>query len=389
VGRVRSSAIRDLLAVAERPDVVSLAGGLPAPESFPVAAIADATARILAADAGRALQYSTTEGYEPLRAWIAGRHRVHPDRVLITQGSQQALDLVVRTLLDPGARVALVDPGYLGAIQVLHLAAAELVGLPDDGTGIDLGAVARARPDAVYVVPNFHNPTGATLRCRRELIALAEQEGFLLIEDDPYPDLRWAGTAPPARDSDHVVTLGSFSKVLAPGLRVGYLVAPAALIRPLAIVKQALDLNTGTLAQRIVHAVVTEPWFLTSHLASIRTRYRQRAEALTRGLRDTLGLDVAVPDGGMFVWTHLGVDTSALLPLAVAEGVAFVPGAAFAVDRPDPGALRLSFATADPEHLALGVERLARAVHALSRRSAKMPAAYPGPNAPARRPTVA
>jgi len=196
-GRVRSSAIRDLLAVAERPEVISLAGGLPAAESFPVAAVASATARILQADGPRALQYSTTEGYEPLRRWIAGRHGVAADQVLVTQGSQQALDLVVRTLLDPGMRVALADPAYLGAIQVLNLAGVELAGVADDGSGIDLGAVARARPRAVYVVPNFHNPTGASLRCRAELVALAERDGFLVIEDDPYVDLRWAGTAQP------------------------------------------------------------------------------------------------------------------------------------------------------------------------------------------------
>jgi len=289
---------------------------------------------------------------------------VAADQVLVTQGSQQALDLVVRTLLDPGMRVALADPAYLGAIQVFNLAGVELAGVADDGSGIDLGAVARARPRAVYVVPNFHNPTGASLRCRAELVALAERDGFLVIEDDPYVDLRWAGTAPPPPASSQVMTLGSFSKILSPGLRIGYLVAPPGLVRPLAIVKQALDLNTGTLAQRIVHSVVSEEWFLTSHLASLRARYAERAAALAGALRDVLGIDVPVPEGGMFVWASLGagVDTAALLPAAIEEGMAFVPGAAFAVDRVQPGALRLSFATADPPSLREGVERLARAL---------------------------
>lgn len=389
--RIESSAIRDLLIVAERPDVISLAGGLPAPEAFPAAAIAEETAALLAADPG-ALQYSTTQGHPPLRQWAA--EHLFPagtgaDDVVVTHGSQQALDLVARAVLDPGDVVAMAGPGYVGAIQALRLAGADLLGLPSDDEGLRVDALADAlaagvRPALVYVVPNFQNPTGATmpLERRRALADLAEHYGLLVVEDDPYGALRWAGDSlpPVAAFTGRAVSLRTVSKTVCPGMRVGFLAAPPALRDAAVLMKQAVDLHTSTLAQRVVHRVVTRPGFLDAHLATLRPLYAGRAGALTAALRHELGamLDFAEPQGGMFVWARLRgaaaaaaagspVDTHALLARAVDEGVAYVPGRAFAVASGGAGhadELRLSFATSTPAELEEGVRRLRRAVEA-------------------------
>ena len=374
--RVRSSAIRDLLALVGRHDVISLAGGLPAPEAFPSRELAGAIAGSLQHDPGGALQYSATEGFGPLRKWIAADHGVGLDQVLVTSGSQQALELVVRTLVDPGAEVALADPGYVGAIQALHLVGAHLVGVATDDQGMVVDDLARRlarglRPALVYVVPNFHNPTGASLaaeRCRA-LAELADRYGFVILVDDPYRHLRWAGQAPPslATLSARVVTLGSFSKTLCPGLRVGYVVAPRAVIRAVALVKQAADLHTATLTQRATFELISEPDFFASHLTRLRSLYQAKATALVGALRLHLdGLfEFRAPEGGFFVWGRLigaGVDAEELLGAAVARGVAFVPGAAFAVDSGFPEHLRLAFSHASADRLEVAVQRLSRAL---------------------------
>jgi 2-aminoadipate transaminase len=381
--RITSSAIRDLLVVAERPDVISLAGGLPAPASFPAARIAEASAAVLAAEAtaAKALQYSTSAGLEALRAWIAddrgGAPAFRADDVVVTAGSQQALDLVARALLDPGDAVVLADPGYVGAIQAFRLAGAELVPVPADGDGlrVDLLAEGLARgelrvPTLVYVVANFSNPGGATLSAerRRRLAALADRYGFVVVDDDPYGELRWGGERLEqlAALSDRVITLGSFSKVLAPGLRVGYAAGPPSLIEGLVLLKQAADLHTSTFGQHLALAVAADHAFWEGHLAALRRLYRERATALLDSLRARLGdrIEVDDVDGGLFVWARLpGVDTSALLPRAIDAGVAFVPGAAFAVrEGAHHDAVRLSFATAEPAVLDEGVRRLAGAL---------------------------
>ena len=238
--RIGSSAVRDLLRLADRPGLISLAGGLPDPASFPTSALAAAADRVLATRPASALQYAPTEGDPDLRSWILTDRAAGPDAdVLITHGSQQALDLIVRSTVEPGDAVVVADPAYVGAIQVLRLARAHIVGIASDRTGLDVDALARRldaglRPRLVYTVSTLHNPTGATLddERRRALGALADRYGFLIVEDDPYGDLRWSGPPPlPLADcSDRVVTLGSFSKVLSPGLRVGYAVGPAELI---------------------------------------------------------------------------------------------------------------------------------------------------------------
>src|SRR4051812_26291433 len=369
--RIDSPAIRDLLHVIARPDVISLAGGLPAPETFPTHELATAIERILASDPS-AVQYSATEGIAPLREWVANRHGVDADQVVITHGSQQALDLVARAFLDPGAGVALADPAYVGAVQVLRLGGARLVPVAGDGDGLrvdDLESRLRRgeRPTLVYVVANFDNPTGATLSTERRaaLAALAEQYGFVIVDDDPYGELRWQGSAPPplASMTDRVITLGTVSKVVCPGLRVGYLVAPPSVAPALVLVKQALDLHTSTLAQRAVHDLVTTPRFLDQQLVRLRRLYRDRADALCDALHTEFADRVrfGTPEGGMFVWGEFvdDVDTQLLLAAAIARGVAFVPGQAFAVAADHHRALRLSFATNPPAQVAEGVRRLA------------------------------
>ena len=375
--RIDSSAIRDLLHVVDRPDVISLAGGLPAAETFPTSELATAIDRILATDPS-AVQYSPTEGIAPLREWVARRHGVAPDQVVITHGSQQALDLVSRALLDPGAGVGLADPAYVGAVQVLRLGGARLIPVTADVDGLrvdDLESRLRQgeRPALVYVVSNFDNPSGATLSAERRvaLAALADRYGFVIVDDDPYGELRWQGNAPPrlATMSDRVITLGTVSKVVCPGLRIGYVVAPPSVAPALVLVKQALDLHTSTLAQRAVHELLVTPGFLESQLDRLRRLYCDRATALGDALHAEFEgrLEFRPATGGMFVWGAFvdEIDTQELLATAIARGVAFVPGQAFAVAADHHRALRLSFVTTPPDQLAEGVRRLAAAVRDL------------------------
>ena len=379
--RLTSSAIRDLLALTQRSDVLSLAGGLPHPSAVPTEAIAQATAEILATDGDAALAYGPTEGHGPLREWIGGRTAMSADGVLVTAGSQQALDLVVRTLAWPGAAIAVADPAYVGALQVIAASGARAVPIPADAHGLRTDVLADLlagglRLTAAYVVAGTDNPTGTTLAedRRRHLVELAERHGFWIVDDDAYGELRWSGPAPaPLRErTDRVLTLGSASKVLSPGLRVGWVTGPDELIAELAIAKQAADLHTGSLTQRVVARVVADEAAFAAHLEGLRARYRSHAAALGDALATTFGDRLAwtAPAGGMFVWADLAPDvapgrtTAALLDDAVAAGVAFVPGRAFAAG--DPAAhdrsLRLSFATAGPDELREAVDRLAVAL---------------------------
>lgn len=376
--RISSSAIREILSLTERPEIISLAGGLPAPEAFPAVEIAEEIARLLADDPAGVLQYARSEGYGPLCDWVAGAQGVGDGHVVITHGSQQALDLVARATVDPGATIALADPGYVGAVQALRLAGAHLAGIPNDGDGLRVDILqdrlaAGLRPALVYVVADFDNPTGATLSLERRLALarLADRYGFLVVEDNPYGRLRWTGAPLPAIASlsDRVVSLGTTSKILAPGLRLGWVIGPRPLAARILLLKQAVDLHTAPLAQRVGLALLTRPGFLPRHLARIRGLYQSRSVALSTALREQLGdqLEFHAPDGGMFVWVRLrddGVDTEALLPMALAEGVAFVPGSAFSVHDRHEDALRLSFATASPDELTEGVRRLGRALAA-------------------------
>jgi 2-aminoadipate transaminase len=374
VARARNSEIRDLLRVVERPDVLSLAGGLPAPESLPRERVRAALARVLDASGPTgptSLQYGPTEGLDALRTLVRdgtpGSAALPPEHeVLVTTGSQQAIGLVARALVDPGATVAVEDPLYIGTRQVLDGCGARLAPIPVDGDGLDVDhlrdELARGlRPALVVVVPNHSNPSGATLTTarRRELGDLAIRYGFVILEDDPYHGLGF-GDAPRAPVSahapDHTVTLGSASKMIAPGLRIGWLGAPRWLAATLVLLKQTVDLHTSTLDQLVVADVLRDTAFLRGHLDDVRARNAVRARVLCDALAGVV--DVEPPSGGMFCWGTAPVPTRPALERAVAAGVAYVPGDAFTVARNGGRSLRLSFATLGPEELATAAARL-------------------------------
>jgi 2-aminoadipate transaminase len=380
-----SSVIRDLLRLVDRPGVLSLAGGLPAPEGFPVDRIRLAAERALAGG-GRygvtALQYGPTEGDDELRDLAAARLGAPAHDVLITTGSQQGLDLVARALVDPGDVVVVEAPSYLGALQALRACEPVFAEVGTDECGLRTDVledllVAGLRPKLLYTVPNFQNPSGATLPLerRRHLAALADRFGFLIVEDDPYGVLRFRGehVASIRTFSDRVVTLGTASKLLAPGLRVAWLAAPEWLFGSLVRLKQAADLHTSSLAQRIAADVLADHDFLAAHVRRVGAIYRERCDALAAAVVDTV--DVVVPDGGMFLWGRVcgdAIDTTELLPRAVELGVAFVPGAAFHVGDGGHESVRLSFSTLTPAELAEAASRLAAAID-LTRRETVVP----------------
>ncbi|MGW1769520.1 aminotransferase-like domain-containing protein [Streptomyces sp. NPDC002073] len=380
---VGGSPVREILALTERPGVISFAGGLPAPELFDTTGLRAAYDAAFADSGARALQYSTTEGAPELRATVAARASARglatdPDDVLITTGSQQALTLITATLVEPGDVVLVENPTYLAALQCFGLAGARVVAVPCDEDGIIPEAleelVLRERPKLLYSVPTFQNPTGRTLPAARRA-AVAETAGRLglwLIEDDPYGELRYEGAEVPwlaahPGAEDRTALLGSFSKIMAPGLRLGWLRAPAALRRAAAVAKQAADLHTSTVDQ-IAAARYLAANDLDAHVAKIRTAYGARRDALLAGLGDALpaGSRWNRPEGGMFVWARLpeGLDATALLKQAIAHDVAFVPGAPFYTGEPDTRTLRLSFTTHTPEEIKEGLRRLERAISA-------------------------
>lgn len=376
---VASSPVRELLALLERPDVLSFAGGLPAPELFDVDGVREAYARVLSGpDARLALQYAPSEGNPALRALVAARltGRGLPTEagdLLITTGSQQALTLVATTLLDPGAVVAVEEPTYLAALQCFQLAGARIVTVPGDDEGVDPDAfadvVARHRPTLFYGVPTFANPTGRTwTAARRAAVArIAAAGGTWVVEDDPYGELRYRGTAvaPVATYSEQVIHLGSFSKIGAPGLRLGWVRAPASTRPALAVAKQAADLHTSTIDQAAAAAYLAEA-DLDAHVSRLREAYRERRDAMIAALPSTLpaGSRWTDPDGGMFTWVRLpdGFDAAALLPTALEHDVAFVPGAPFFAGEPDRATLRLSFTTHTPDEIREGMRRLGAAL---------------------------
>ena len=374
--RMNPSVTREILKITERPGVISLAGGLPSPDSFPVEAMREATARVLAETPREALQYAASEGFAPLREWVAGQMArqglaIDAAQVLITTGSQQGLDLVGKVLIDAGSRVAAEAPTYLGALQAFAPYEPEIVSVDCDDEGPLPDALHAARGARfLYLVPNFQNPSG---RCmgearRAALAAAARALGLPIVEDNPYGDL-WFDAPPPAplasRWAEGSIYLGSFSKVLAPGLRLGYVVAPAPLFPKLLQAKQAADLHSPGFNQRVVHEVIKDG-FLDRHVPTIRARYKLRRDAMRAALERHMpaGCRWTVPSGGMFFWVELppGIDASALLPRAVALGVAFVPGAPFFAEAPRANTLRLSFVTVAPDEIERGVRLLAQAL---------------------------
>jgi 2-aminoadipate transaminase len=376
---VGASPVRAILALTARPEVISFAGGLPAPELFDAAGIRAAYDRVLAERPRTALQYSTTEGDPALRAAVAGRLTSRglptgPDSLLVTGGSQQGLTLLATALLEPGDTVLVENPTYLAALQCFGFAGARVVPVPTDADGVIPRAleelVLRERPKLLYLVPDFQNPTGRTLPLarRRAVARVAGLHGLWIAEDDPYGELRFEGEPQPwiaglEEAADRTALLGSFSKVMAPGMRLGWLRAPAALRRACVVAKQAADLHTSTVDQAAAARYLADN-DLDAHLARVRTAYRARRDALVSGLESALpaGSSWNRPQGGMFVWVRLpdGLDATALLPEAVRQDVAYVPGAPFFAADPDPAALRMSFTTHTPEEISEGLVRLSR-----------------------------
>ncbi|MFI6078817.1 PLP-dependent aminotransferase family protein [Actinoplanes sp. NPDC051343] len=371
---VASSPVRDLLALIDRPEVISFAGGLPAPELFDLDGLRAAFDRVLSApDARRHLQYAPTEGNPDLRAQVAARMTARglptsAGDLLVTTGSQQGLTLITTALLDPGAVVAVEEPTYLAALQSFQLAGARLVTLP----GADLAGwervLASERPTLIYLVPNFANPTGRTMPAafRAAVVELAERYGAWVVEDDPYGELRYRGSPVPplaAQPSaeERVLHLGSFSKIAAPGLRLGWVRTPPSLRAALTVAKQAADLHTSTIDQAAAAAWLAAT-DLDAHIGRLRDAYRERRDAMMSAMPATApeGSVWSDPEGGMFTWVRLpgAVDSATLLPRALAKDVAFVPGAPFFAGPSDPPTLRLSFTTHTPSEITEGMRRL-------------------------------
>ena len=379
--KMNPSVIREILKVTEKPGIISLAGGLPSPKTFPVDAFARAAATVLAQDGPAALQYAASEGFPALREAVAQwlPWDVDPAQVLITTGSQQGLDLVAKVLVDEGSRVLVETPTYLGALQAFTPMEPTIVSVASDDEGPlvdDFAATAghdSGRARFMYLLPNFQNPTGRTMSEARRaaLVAKADELGVPLVEDNPYGDL-WFDQPPPApltaRNPEGCIYLGSFSKVLAPGLRLGYVVAPQAIYPKLLQAKQAADLHSPSFNQRLV-AEVLKDGFLDRHVPTIRALYKRQRDAMHAALERelaSLGVTWSRPDGGMFLWARLpeGMNAIELLPEAVERNVAFVPGAAFYAEAPDARTLRLSFVTASPAQIDAGIKALADTVRA-------------------------
>ncbi|MDX3513053.1 PLP-dependent aminotransferase family protein [Streptomyces caniscabiei] len=377
VAAVGGSPVRDILAVTSRPEVVNFAGGLPAPELFDTEGIAAAYRDVLAESAGRALQYATTEGEPVLRTALSARYGARglatgADDILVTTGSQQALSLLATALLEPGDIVLVEEPCYLAALQAFRFAGARVVAVPGDTHGVDPAAleesVLRHRPKLFYTVPTFQNPTGRTLPAERRtaVASVAARRGLWIVEDDPYGELRFEGDRVPWIASypgaeDRTALLGSFSKVMAPGMRLGWLRAPAALRRACAVAKQAADLHTPTVNQLAAARYLADR-DLDAHVGRVADAYRERRDTMLAGLAEALpeGSTWNRPEGGMFLWARLPSthDTGALLPRVVERDVAYVPGAPFYAGEPDRSTLRLCFVTQTPEEIREGLRRL-------------------------------
>ena len=368
--RIKPSAIREILKLTQGGEVISFAGGLPAPALFPTERIREASDRVLAQRGERALQYSTTEGYSPLRAWAAEQlPGAAAERVQIVSGSQQALDLVAKALLDPGDRVALAAPTYMGALRAFDPYEPEYLTVASDEDGLlpgSLEAALKRGPKLVYVIPNFDNPRGTTmsLERRRNLLESADRHGVLIFEDDPYGQLRFEGEPLPSLFElapDRVVYSSTLSKTVAPGLRIAWLVAAPELLEQLTQIKQAADLHTSTLGQMVAHAVV-EGDFLAEQLPRIQSYYHRQRDAMLAALDNHLPSSVhsTRPKGGMFLWLTLpeGSDGLELLQSAARRGVAYVPGAPFFADGSGLNTLRLSYSVASLEQIERGVATL-------------------------------
>ena len=387
---VETSAIRELFKLLGKPGIISFAGGFPDSALFDVAGLSAASQKALTDQPGAALQYGATEGYEPLRAELAnflrakGVQDITPQQLIVTTGSQQGLDLLGKTMVDPGDKVIVEGPTFLATIQCFRLYGAQVIAAPIDAQGVQVdrleALIAEHLPKFVYLIPTFGNPSGAmlSLERRRRILAMAVKYQTLIVEDDPYGDLYFHGAPPPsllalssgvAGSRDLVAYCGSLSKVLSPGLRVGWMVAQPDLLARATMCKQFSDAHTSTFAQATA-AEYLQAGRMPAALGQVRQVYAQRAQAMGQALRRELGdaIEFTQPEGGLFFWARLTgargklQDAGELARRAIEQGVAFVPGAPFFATDPDMASLRLSFATADVDKIEEGVARLARAL---------------------------
>lgn len=382
------SAIRELLKITQMPDVISFAGGMPAPEIFPIEEFKEACIRVLDNHGQEALQYGTTDGYLPLREMIS-RHtnqygiKVNADNIMITNGSQQALDLIGKIFINPGDRILVETPTYLGALQAWNTYNAQYITVPsdDDGLQVDkLEMALRAGPKFMYVLPNFQNPTGVTIPLdrRKILVELADKYGVPIIEDDPYGQLRFEGKHIPTVEllddqlhgdngcyHGNVIYLSTFSKILSPGIRLAWVVATPEIIQKMVMAKQGADLHTSTFNQ-IVAYEVSRKGFLDEHIKKINSVYKERRDIMLEELEKNMpdGVKWTKPQGGLFLWIKLPETCNAkeLLVKAVEKKVAFVPGYSFFPNGGGENTMRLNFSNAQPDMIRIGIKRLAESI---------------------------
>ncbi len=385
--KMRSSVIRDMLALTERPDVISFGGGLPGPQVFPIERFKKACCRVLDENGELALQYGSTEGYRPLREWIASQARqygvkVGIDNVLITNGSQQALDLIGRVFINPGDLVATESPTYVSALQAWRVYGARFISAPSDEHGLvveKVEEILKQRPRFLYVLPNFQNPSGTTLTLerRKQLVELAQRYQIPILEDDPYYPLRYEGeslpriitlesAAQPESDdvyNGNVIYTSTFSKLLSPGIRLGWVIGPAPVIRKLSVAKQSVDLNTSVFVQMVANEI-GRSGFLDEHIQIIRACYMERRDMMLETMAEMFPSDAVWtrPEGGMFLWCRIreDIDASEVFKTAIQQNVAFVPGEPFFPNGGGKNTMRLNFSFCTPETIREGITRLGR-----------------------------
>ncbi|MFZ5855211.1 MAG: PLP-dependent aminotransferase family protein, partial [Chloroflexota bacterium] len=383
--KMGSSVIRELLKFTEQPDIISFAGGLPAPEVFPVKEFQEACNTVLAEHGAQALQYSTTEGHRPLREMIA-RHtsryavEVTADNILITSGSQQALDFIGRLFINRGDYIVVESPTYLGALQAWNAYGAQYISVRMDENGMivdELEEALRKGPKFIYVLPNFQNPSGSTLSLerRQQLVEMADRYGVPIVEDDPYGQLRYEGEHLPSvvyldsqyrgpnggHYSGNVIYLSTFSKLLAPGLRLAWVIAPSEVIRKLVMTKQAADLHTSSFNQYVAYEV-GKGGFLDEHVKVIRQVYKERRDVMLEMMEEMFPPEMrwTHPQGGMFLWGMMpeGMDAAEALKVALERKVAFVPGAAFHANGGGANTMRINFSYSSPDTIREGITRM-------------------------------
>ncbi|MFA5836677.1 MAG: PLP-dependent aminotransferase family protein [Bellilinea sp.] len=382
--RMKASAIRELLKITENPEIISFAGGLPAPEIFPSEEIREACNRVLKDQSALALQYGATEGYLPLREMIA-RHasrsgvQIRPNNILITSGSQQALDLIGKIFINHGDRLLVESPTYLGALQAWNQYGAEYVTVRTDDDGMvseDIEQALRTGPKFIYVLPNFQNPMGVTMSMERrvKLVEMADRYGVPLVEDDPYGQLRFEGENLPGvnvldaqlhvqngRYTGNVIYFSTFSKILSPGLRLAWMIAPDEVISKLALAKQGTDLHTATFNQVVAYEV-SRHGFLDNHVKHICEVYSERRDVMLDSLAEHMpeGVTWTHPHGGLFLWVRVpeSCDTTKMFPAAIRNKVAYVPGESFHPNGGGTNTMRLNFSYCKPATIVEGISRL-------------------------------